>query len=489
MLRYGSQLREKVSSYLSNIKSKGGYFSLTLDEWTSLQNKRYLNINIHGNGFFWTLGLMRIKGRFSSEACSGAISQKLKEFGTDFETDIIAITTDGCAMMKKLGRIIPNYQQLCYAHGLQLVIQDVFYQKQPKAPEDQEVWSSTSETDNEDEIEIFDDCMDDGLIVLGTTDLQDALALNLEIFSIVNKVRRIVKVFKRSPLKNETLQKYVKERYPNGLNLLLDCKTRWSSLLNMLERIVQIKIPIQKALLDLDENIYVSDQEFSMISSVVEALSPIKIALEALCRRDTNLITAEATVKFLLEDLHKYKSHYHTRIIDAIDQRIVQERYTDVSVVLQFLHNPSSQLAKKSLVNTFCTNLLTRIGGKGIEEHEGAYPVPVSSNPTEDDDMPLAKKLQLAIDASMRKPQDILVQRSLSSMLKYEILIGQQTGKRGYHLEQAYQMLLTIPATSVEAERAFSSSGYLCNKLRTRLNDSTLDTLVFIRNNLKKEQK
>ena len=96
--------------------------------------------------------------------------------------------------------------------------------------------------------------------------------------------------------------------------------------------------------------------------------------------------------------------------------------------------------------------------------------------------------MQLAIDASMRKPQDILVQRSLSSMLKYEILIGQQTGKRGYHLEQAYQMLLTIPATSVEAEHAFSSSVYLCNKLRTRLNDSTLDTLVFIRNNLKKER-
>ena len=89
----------------------------------------------------------------------------------------------------------------------------------------------------------------------------------------------------------------------------------------------------------------------------------------------------------------------------------------------------------------------------------------------------------------MRNPQDILVQRSLSSMLKYEILIGQQTGKRGYHLKQAYQMLLTISATSVKAERAFSSSGYICNKSRTRLNDSNLDKLLFIRNNLKKEKK
>ena len=58
----------------------------------------------------------------------------------------------------------------------------------------------------------------------------------------------------------------------------------------MLERIVQIKIPIQKAMLDLDENINVSHQELSLISSVVEALSPINIALEALFRRDTNLI-------------------------------------------------------------------------------------------------------------------------------------------------------------------------------------------------------
>ena len=106
-------------------------------------------------------------------------------------------------------------------------------------------------------------------------------------------------------MKNETLQKYVKERYPNGLNVLLDFKTRWSSLLNMLERIAQIKFPIQKALLDLDEDIYVSDQEFSMISSIDEALNPIRNAVETLCRRDTNLITAEATVKFLLEDINK----------------------------------------------------------------------------------------------------------------------------------------------------------------------------------------
>ena len=86
-------------------------------------------------------------------------------------------------------------------------------------------------------------------------DPQNALAINFDISKMVTKIRRIVKIFKRSALKNETLQTYVKENYPNALNVVLDCKTRWSSLVNMLERTIQIKLPIQKALLDLGEDI------------------------------------------------------------------------------------------------------------------------------------------------------------------------------------------------------------------------------------------
>ena len=75
----------------------------------------------------------------------------------------------------------------------------------------------------------------------------------------------------------------MKEVYPNGLNLILDCKTRWSSLLDMLERIVRIKVPVQKALLDLQEMPNLSNQEFTDISIIFFSLSPIKAAIEALC--------------------------------------------------------------------------------------------------------------------------------------------------------------------------------------------------------------
>ena len=73
-------------------------------------------------------------------------------------------------------------------------------------------------------------------------------------------------------------------------------------------------------------------------------------------------------------------------------------------------------------------------------------------------------------------------------MLKHEITVVEQTRKRGYYLDKVYKMMLTIPATSVEAERTFSSCTYLCNKLRSRLSDDTLDVLCFIRTNLKKSK-
>lgn len=54
-------------------------------------------------------------------------------------------------------------------------------------------------------------------------------------------------------------------------------------------------------------------------------------------------------------------------------------------------------------------------------------------------------------------------------------------GLRGKNLQAAYLYLLTIPPSSVESERAFSSAGVLCTRIRTRLSDSVLDDMMFMR--------
>ena len=79
------------------------------------------------------------------------------------------------------------------------------------------------------------------------------------------------------------------EDYSNGLNLILDSKTRWSSLVGIFERIIKIRLPFQKALLDLRVQIKLSDIEFIQSEYITKALSPMKIAIEVVSRRDANL--------------------------------------------------------------------------------------------------------------------------------------------------------------------------------------------------------
>ena len=72
-------------------------------------------------------------------------------------------------------------------------------------------------------------------------------------------------------------------------------------------------------------NTPICDADFTTISHVVQALDPIRIAVEALCRRDANFITAEATIESLLDEVQNYQSsEYKNGIIEAIDQISVQ---------------------------------------------------------------------------------------------------------------------------------------------------------------------
>ena len=48
-------------------------------------------------------------------------------------------------------------------------------------------------------------------------------------------------------------------------------------------------------------------------------------------------------------------------------------------------------------------------------------------------------------------------------------------------LSKLFDALKTIPPSSVESERAFSTTGQFVTKMRTRLNDETVDALVFLK--------
>ena len=128
--------------------------------------------------------------------------------------------------------------------------------------------------------------------------------LSEEYKDVIAKVRKVVKIFRRSPTKNDAvLQKYVLQEHGKDLALMLDCPTRWNSLLEMLCRFQQLASCVQKALIDLTLSNEVTQADYAVVNEMVAALQPVALAVKAICRRDCNLIAAEAAIHFCIVEL------------------------------------------------------------------------------------------------------------------------------------------------------------------------------------------
>ena len=118
---------------------------------------------------------------------------------------------------------------------------------------------------------------------------------------IIEKVRHIVRIFRRSPTKNDAvLQKYVVEQHGRELGLILDCPTRWNSLVFMLSRFCTLKSAVQKAMIDLKVPMSMSEVDCIVAEEIVSTLEPVTLVVNALSRRDINLISAKLQFNFAL---------------------------------------------------------------------------------------------------------------------------------------------------------------------------------------------
>ncbi|UYV71584.1 hypothetical protein LAZ67_8003772 [Cordylochernes scorpioides] len=270
---------------------------------------------------------------------------------------------------------------------------------------------------------------------------------------VTKKARVVVKLFKRSPLKNEILLNYMRQdnRISTSMCLILDCRTRWDSLLNMLERLLSVKSAIQKALIDVNANVHLTDEDFDIMTQ-------------------TRLLTAEATVKFLLEELQAQSHSLSKDLQKSFQKRILEERCNKTSLVLQYLHNPQAQLEKKKMVKDFSVKLLLRL--KPLQEQMAEVRIQADNSqlprslqerhePSQSNDhLTIERRLQEAIEAASSTSIAIPTPdaASYSTMINHELNIAAQSGKRGPHLESVYQYLLTIPPTSVESWNRKESS-------------------------------
>lgn len=67
VLRYAEKIRNETIEEFSKSKSQGTKFSLSSDEWTSVRNRRYINVNVHSKDETWNLGFGRAFGKLAAE--------------------------------------------------------------------------------------------------------------------------------------------------------------------------------------------------------------------------------------------------------------------------------------------------------------------------------------------------------------------------------------------------------------------------------------
>ena len=473
---------------------KSSKFSVVFDEWSSVRIRRYVNITVLCGNKFWNLGLARIIGSATSENCLNVVESTLKTFGIEFKNDIVCIITDGCNVMKRIGNLIkPVNQQLCFAHAIQLAITDVLYSKEEE---------TTQASVEQDVVDEQDELQAEELI----SSIFEPMNLNPKYKQLIQKVRSLVSKFRKSPLKNEILQKQCFIEFGKELQLINDCRTRWNSLCSMLERFYQLRNCVQKAMIDLTMQSDFTEKDFCDIKELVEALKPVRSTVEAICRRDANLITADVAFDCLIKHLANQKTPISLQFQDKLVSHL-EERRTDLSDVLKFLHtgNAKSSIhhslsilpANKTRITKLIIDILKQLSDNQFakEDELGAFLEETDDDSMSFDQSPAKRQrldedftvaLNKAIDKSKEKneSEELLTEGGLSAAVKMEIQLFETNGfKLGSLnlLQSAYSSLLTVSPTSVESERAFSSAGYLCNKFRSRLSDEMLNTICFLR--------
>lgn len=493
VLNYSMKIRSLIYLEIGNLKKSGEMFCISFDEWTSSANKKYMTLNIHGKeSKFWNLGLIRMIGQYPATKILDLISSKLLELDLTLEKNIISICTDGTSTMKKIGKLSPCNHQLCLAHGVQLAVLDVLY------PKIQKVSIETVSQYNQDIVEnvnLYSDTdeEEDGCVII-----EEDLSINdvnyLDYSPLIQKTRKIVRLFRKSPTKNdEILQKYVKQEMGKELSLILDSKTRWNSLYFMIERFYLLRNPIMKSLIDLKSDILITLDDFSKLKSIIDALGPLKVTIEALCCRNTNLLIADATLKFAHSKLIAQTNNLSQSLAASLEKRI-KERRTEFSGLIQYLHsgnvseeNPIFPIPKPERIVQLIKEILDRLYVNDNHDvlQNSADNLGQESTSDIEESVNLKDELYkfiMSSEASSQKPSTYM---DTETSIKREMALFDSGNSRGKFLELVYDFILKIPPTTVEAERCFSSSGYICSKLRTRLSDKSLDAICFLRSYFK----
>ena len=484
---------EKLIEDVKKDKSKGIRLSLSLDEYTAKNNRKYLGMNIHQNGSFYNLGIQRIHGSMPSEKLGDLVDESLAKFDLNLDRDFTCVTNDAASVMVKWARQLPCLSLKCIVHGIHLSIVDILYKKEKKK---KSASALPTQSHTQQDLSDSDDDYDD---INGTVSFpqlperQGSIPMVEKYDPILTKVRGQNRKYRKSQVRNDELQEFVKNGFGKELAVLKDCKTRWSSLVKMLNRFIGLSPYMRMANIARQEFWPFTRGEIDSLRDLTAALEPLENAVTALSSRSANIIDAETIYEEVMSEFDQQDTWISNELKKSFVKRVKERRNVTLTHLVLYLQDPSyiqkdedqfEEEIGRTAILLLAKKLVSRLFPEYSTVNDDAIGMIVDDSETQIDiqEQTFNQRLQTKLQqARSKKPAS---GSSNSNGVENEFKKFEQNPQfRPPILEKLYEALKGIPVSSVEAERVFSTTGNFSTKLRSRLGDEILSALVFLKHN------
>ena len=217
ILEYYEEKKEDLKSEIKARFDRDERCSASFDEFTSKANRRFLTLNIFFKDAWFNLGIFRMKGSYPAERLLEMIDSRLKEFNIDLNKNCVCNVPDGAPIMQKLGRLCDCLLQCCYNHAIHLSVCDVLYTKTPKISAFFQPEQETEVLQTQDDDDSSGDEDDENTESFGIESIPSNQRVPLNIINNVDhnksikKVQEMVRLFRKSPVRNDGFQKHLEE--------------------------------------------------------------------------------------------------------------------------------------------------------------------------------------------------------------------------------------------------------------------------------------
>ena len=434
-----SAAKEQLRQQLEEVET----CSITTDFWSSCNAQSYITVTCHFLNQFWelkscVLATCQVKMDHTAENIKTELKRITDEW--DITDKISCIVTDSAANMIAAARLTGWRHLPCFAHTLNLIV-------------------------------------------------QEATEKDAELAELRQKCRSIVTYFKQSVKARDKLTEVQKQMGGEEKKLIRDVVTRWNSSYYMYERLVEQYKAVNTTLCFFDHSqLCLSSPEVSIMSDAVKMLRHFEQATREISAdkylsvskviplaRSLQCVTAECTsLRALKQELlssmarrfTNIEMNYTLAVSTLLDPRFKKVGFGNASACSQTVLRLTSEVA-----SIIASNSTTESTTTEADEPSGLWTL-IDQSVAASQSRPSTSDSLIVLRMYLDQPNLARKEEPLKWWVANE--------KSFPSLASHAKKYLSIPATSVSSERLFSKAGEITSRKRNRIKSKNVDMLLFL---------